>query len=248
MGTCIIVGSILVSALFLASAVAWGPHHCVLQFPKVIGCALGSYESLSGGLFAAGAAIFAGWLAWSAVQVQISAEERRSKADRIEVERVLAEDIDRNADGLAGIWKVLEGMDEKVNAGGNVSEDADLHRQAEAVVWGIEEVANDVWLKTARNMVQVLGWERRRRFEELFSALDKLRELDESDSLDVFAALTAVRSASVYFELVEPKTAEYFTGLFRRAGKAWTLGDSVQINAGLDPWPIEPTRSDSSTG
>src|ERR1700742_3958354 len=85
-GTCIVGGSVLVSVLILATAVTWGPHHCAVQFPKIIGCALGSYEDLSGGLLAASAAVFGGWLAWSAVQLQISAEERRARADRIEVE------------------------------------------------------------------------------------------------------------------------------------------------------------------
>jgi hypothetical protein len=55
----------------------------------VIGCAIGSYESLAGGMVAAAAALFAGWLVWSAVQVQISAEEKRATADRVEVEKFL---------------------------------------------------------------------------------------------------------------------------------------------------------------
>jgi hypothetical protein len=87
-GLSIILGSIAATVLVLAGALAWGPHHCKLAFPMVIGCAMGSYESLAGGMFAASAALFAGWLAWSGVQVQVSAEERRANADRVEVERV----------------------------------------------------------------------------------------------------------------------------------------------------------------
>jgi hypothetical protein len=81
-GLVIILGSIAVTVAVLGAALAWGPHHCKLAFPMVIGCAMGSYEDLAGGMFAAGAALFAGWLAWSAVQVQISAEEKRAAADK----------------------------------------------------------------------------------------------------------------------------------------------------------------------
>jgi hypothetical protein len=77
-GLLIALGSMAAIVVVLGSALAWGPHHCKLAFPMVIGCAMGSYEDLSGGIFAASAAIFAGWLAWSAVQVQINAEEKRA--------------------------------------------------------------------------------------------------------------------------------------------------------------------------
>ena len=80
-GLSILVWSVAATTLVLAAALMWGPHHCKLAFPMVIGCAMGSYENLAGGLFAANAAIFAGWLAWSAVQVQIRAEEKRAAAD-----------------------------------------------------------------------------------------------------------------------------------------------------------------------
>src|ERR1700694_960334 len=93
-GLLIILGSMAATTAVLAGALAWGPHHCKLAFPMVIGCAMGSYESLAGGIFAASAALFAGWLAWSAVQVQVSAEERRANADRVEIESVLQDDLD----------------------------------------------------------------------------------------------------------------------------------------------------------
>lgn len=66
----------------------------------VIGCAMGNYENLSGGMFAASVALFAGWLAWSAVQVQVSAEEKRAAADRVEIEGVIQGDLDYMAEGL----------------------------------------------------------------------------------------------------------------------------------------------------
>jgi hypothetical protein len=106
-GLCIILGSVIVTVIVLAAAVAWGPHHCKPAFPMVVGCAIASYESLAGGIIAASAALFAGWLAWSAVQVQVAAEERRASAERVEVETVLQRDLDYFAEGLSSIWKIL---------------------------------------------------------------------------------------------------------------------------------------------
>src|SRR5215831_3948097 len=48
-GVCIVLGSIAATVAVLADALAWGPHHCKAAFPMVIGCALGSYESLAAG-------------------------------------------------------------------------------------------------------------------------------------------------------------------------------------------------------
>src|SRR5262249_4275064 len=45
----IVLGSIAATVAVLADALAWGPHHCKAAFPMVIGCALGSYESLAAG-------------------------------------------------------------------------------------------------------------------------------------------------------------------------------------------------------
>jgi hypothetical protein len=83
-GFSIVLGSLATTALVLAAAMAWGPHHCKPAFPMVIGCAMGHYEALTGGVIAAGAALVAGWLAWSAVQVQIDTEAKRTAADRVD--------------------------------------------------------------------------------------------------------------------------------------------------------------------
>jgi hypothetical protein len=115
-GVLIATGSLGFSTLILASAVAWGPQRekCQLSFPSIIGCAVGSYENLSGGLLAASAALFAGWMAWTAVQLQMSAEERRATADRLEAERLLLSDMDWIAETLAAMWKVLEAADANI--------------------------------------------------------------------------------------------------------------------------------------
>jgi hypothetical protein len=158
----IFLGSLFVAILVLAAAVAWGPHHCPLVFPKIVGCAIGHYEGLTGGLLAAGTALFAGWLAWSAIQVQIAAEERRATTESAEVERVLQFDLNHFAEGLSSIWKILLAIDTQPSI--PVQDARDL---LEGVVYGIERIANADWLSTSRQMVEKLGWERRRDYNEL---------------------------------------------------------------------------------
>jgi hypothetical protein len=45
---------------------------------------LWTHETLAAGLIAAGGALIAAWIAWTAVQQQINAEQQRMAADRIE--------------------------------------------------------------------------------------------------------------------------------------------------------------------
>jgi hypothetical protein len=184
----------------------------------VVGCAIGSYETLAGGMIAASAALIAGWLAWSGVQTQIEAEEKRATADRVEVEAVLKDDIDWFAEGLASIWKILETHEEGRPFDQN---------KVEAINYGIENIAKESWLSTSRRMVSVLGWDRRRKFEQLFDGLEGLRQFRNLPEAGVWEALNAVKSVSTDFEIVQPATGEYFKGLFRRAGKAWTLGYAI---------------------
>jgi hypothetical protein len=168
--------------------------------------------------------LFAGWLAWSAVQVQVNAEEERATADRKEVEIVLAGDIHYFAEALGAMWKILEGLEQSGTRD---------RIKIEGVIYGIETIANDAWLSTSRKMVTALGWERRRTFEALFSALESLGRFRSVDDFDVFEALNAVRSVSGYCENLQPDCSEFFEGLFRRTPKAWSLGYAIEVQAGV---------------
>ena len=182
-GLCIVLGSIIATVGVLAVALVWGPHDCKPAFPMVIGCAIGSYETLAAGMIAAGAALFAGWLAWSGVQTQIAAEERRAAADRVEVEQVLQEDLDTFGEALGAIWKILECLDRETDreidrmAGpqeGEAEEEGEAAAQAQAkrtkleegAIYGIEKITEDAWLSSSRKMVTALGWRRRRDYEK----------------------------------------------------------------------------------
>jgi hypothetical protein len=51
------------------------------QFPKWVGCMIAAHEGLAGGLIGAGGALFAGWLAWSAVREQIDLQKAGYEPD-----------------------------------------------------------------------------------------------------------------------------------------------------------------------
>jgi hypothetical protein len=53
------------------------------------------YESLSGGLIAAGGALFAGWLAWSAVREQVEIERRKLRAADLSAQSLRADQVSR---------------------------------------------------------------------------------------------------------------------------------------------------------
>ena len=179
-------------------------------------------------MLAAGTALFAGWLAWSAVQVQIAAEERRATAERAEVERALQFDLNHLAEGLSSIWKILLAIDTPPSIPLQ-----DARELLEGVVYGIEKITNADWLNASRQMVEKLGWERRRYYNELFQGIDRLGQFRDIDNFDVGEALTAVRSVSVYFEVLRPDTYRFFKKFWRRTPKAWTLGYVIGVQAGV---------------
>jgi hypothetical protein len=58
------------------------------------------HETLAAGLIAAGGALIAAWIASTAVQRQINAEQERIIADRNEADRLLAEELTNYAEGM----------------------------------------------------------------------------------------------------------------------------------------------------
>lgn len=97
-GGAVIGGILVVSALILVAAIGWGPKdECFpIKFPAILGCALAQYENLSGGLIAAGGALFAGWLAWSAVREQVELERGKVRSSEIAEQSRIADEISRD--------------------------------------------------------------------------------------------------------------------------------------------------------
>ena len=67
--------------LFTFSVLAlaqWGSgSSCHWQFPKWFGCVLDAHDSLAAGLIGAAMALFAAWIAWTAVQRQLEEQQRQ---------------------------------------------------------------------------------------------------------------------------------------------------------------------------
>jgi len=109
-------------SVILAMAVAWTPRkECTWQFPKIVGCAVGSFESLSGGLIAAAGALFAGWLAWTAVRMQIdyareTADEQR-KADEFAIRALLPHALSPINEYATGSIRAMHGLPADGNLG-----------------------------------------------------------------------------------------------------------------------------------
>lgn len=79
----IVVAAILLAiaywALWLADTYSSAPTNCFANLPFVqgLGCAMSAHEGLAAGLIGAAGALFAGWLAFDAVQDQIRQERSR---------------------------------------------------------------------------------------------------------------------------------------------------------------------------
>jgi len=62
---------------------------------RLPGCSMAFYENLSGGLIAAGGALFAGWLAWSAVREQVEIERAKLRAADIAGQSARADQVSK---------------------------------------------------------------------------------------------------------------------------------------------------------
>src|SRR5439155_26582682 len=105
-----IVAAVILAGVgtFLALADGGANSHCSLQFPKWIGCVLAAREGLAGGLIGAGGALFAGWLAWSAVREQIRSEHELSKAHERDTLIAILAEMQPLVDALNEIWRAID--------------------------------------------------------------------------------------------------------------------------------------------
>jgi hypothetical protein len=105
-------GLLGLAVLALAFAHAWDPNagsraKCFETFwtakwPQWIGCAIAAHESLAAGLIGLWAAIFAGWLAYSGIQMQIYEERRKTAIRQIEAKPAAVTAITQAIHAAAG--------------------------------------------------------------------------------------------------------------------------------------------------
>jgi hypothetical protein len=209
--------------LILALSEAGGTAGCHWAFPRWFGCVLWTHETLAAGLIGAGGVLIAAWIAWTAVQQQINAEQQRIVADRIEAERLLAEDLTNYADGMAAAWRLLVVVPDPL------PEPQAWEATREATAYMAGRLSRPEHIANFRAMAEILGWDRRRKYLPLIKGLESLARFSEAASLsEPTDVLNVIRNLADDFEYCLPQTSDYFAGLWRRPHKAISFGDYVR--------------------
>ncbi len=109
-GLCIVLGSIASIAAVLAAALAWGRHHCDPEFPKIVGCAIATYEDLCR---CDGRGCCCSLCRLAGVERRAGSDCRRREESRRRSRGsdVLQDDLDTFAEVLGAIWKILDRWD-----------------------------------------------------------------------------------------------------------------------------------------
>jgi hypothetical protein len=191
-----------------------------------MGCLLRSHENLAGGLIGASIAIIAALIAWNAVQAQISAHRTLALEDRNAALRLLDEDLDDQADGIAALMRILTSLGDHPSA-----EAKDRALCATQIV--LQRVTRADHIKSLRRMLHDLPWDKRIHFGRLFDGLDMLRRNSEMFE-DPLELLPDLQDLSIHFEMCVPKTQNHFEGLWRRTPKAMSFADWVRRAGGVD--------------
>jgi len=126
---------------------------------------LAGHDSLAAGLIGAAGALFAAWIAWTAVQHQINADRERALADREEAERLLSQELTDFTEALAAALRRLAGL----------PEDASYDRSRavyEAAAYMVERVSRREWIANFQAMADTLDWNRRIKYGTLLRGLD----------------------------------------------------------------------------
>jgi hypothetical protein len=77
------------------------------QWPKWIGCAIAAHESLAAGLIGAGGALFAAWLAYSAVQQQFAHQEAERARLQAEAKEAAVVSLTQIVHAAGSTWRIV---------------------------------------------------------------------------------------------------------------------------------------------
>jgi hypothetical protein len=241
-GTIVIATSVLVGVLLLygvlALAQAGSGSSCHWAFPKWFACVLTAHETLAGSLIGAAVVLLGALVAWTAVQQQINAERERTTADRAEAERLLSEDLTRYAEGMAAAWKLLVPFVERDYVAVEGQKKGGTEEQAyEATAYMAEYVTRPESISSFRGMIEILGWERRRKYTRLISGLERLKRFSDAKTIkNPSELLEVIRDIADDFEVCLPDTSKYFMGLWRRSHKAMSFAMMIEHIGGVPAW------------
>jgi hypothetical protein len=222
----LLFGLPLFTFLVLALAQWGGGSSCHWQFPKWFGCVLDNHDSLAAGLIGAAGALFAAWIAWTAVQRQINADRERATADRAIAEQLLSTELTDYAEALAAALRRLAAL----------PEDAMYDRSRavyEAAAYMAERVSRREWIANYQAMADTLSWDRRIKYGTLLRGLDELQQFKAPETIRAHHqdALSLMRRLANDFMVCLPNTHHYFEGLFLGSAKAMSLADMVDYKA-----------------
>jgi hypothetical protein len=219
----LVLSLILFVYLTLALTEVGGSAGCHWAFPRWFGCVLWVHETLAAGLMAGGSALIAAWMAWTAVQKQINAQQERMTADRDEAERLLTEELSNDADGMAAAWRLLVAVPDPL------PDPQIWEATREATAYMASRLSRPDHIANLQAMAEIVGWDRRRKYLALIKGLENLARFGDAASIkDPADALNVIRNLADDFEYCLPQTAEYFAGLWRRPHKALSFADYVR--------------------
>jgi hypothetical protein len=112
---CFVIGIILLVIVGTLAAANIRPIHdqCPWQFPKILSCLLSARETLAAGLIGAGGAIFAAWLAWTAVREQIAVDRRQIAESKAAQKRGVVSQLEYNIGSLRSAQDDLQDLVKK---------------------------------------------------------------------------------------------------------------------------------------
>jgi hypothetical protein len=214
----------LFSYLVLALAQVGSGSSCHWQFPKWFGCVLDEHDGLAAGLVGASGALFAAWIAWTAVQRQINADHERATADRDDAEQRLSTELFEYSDGVAAALRYLSELQHSETAGNHPAQAV-----YEAVAYVAERISRTEQIANCRTMAETLNWDRRADYAFLLDGLDQLRQFKHPAAIqaDAYEALQLLRRLANAYMSCLPNTSRFFEGLFLGSAKAYTLSDIV---------------------
>jgi hypothetical protein len=105
----------------------------------------------------------------------------------------------------------------------------------EGVIYGLQTISERNRIITSRRMVAVLGWKRRRLYDEMLDSLDDVRRFESKVTPEIYELLTAIKLLATRLIVLNPDVEQYFEGLFWGSPKAWALSFAIQLRSGLDP-------------
>lgn len=227
-GAGVAVGLITIIVALLGFVQAWSPPadraRCFetlagSQFPKWIGCAMSAHEGLAAGLIGAAGALFAAWLAFTAVQEQLDEERRRRQRAYAEAKEVavvvLAQPVHAAACTLLAINNALaaESMDAIRPA---VTASMAAVERDQAVNLGISYLQNTLNNFAVREGVRDLGAEDRMLYVALCSTFATVVELSNSPGQQIsrrehlMNRQRALMNAMTYLCAFSPELAQVY--------------------------------------